>query len=97
MSNAKQYKSGTIESILEDRLADLLEHATIDVEQFVPLVMADMQQDLHCNPNAAPDLLEACKAAAEMIKFDYDTRFEESTPPEFGALEAAIAKAQDNQ
>ena len=57
----KQYKSGTIESILEDRLVDLLEHGTINRKQFVPLVMADIKQDLKCDPNIAPDLLDACK------------------------------------
>ena len=57
----KHYKPGKIESILEDRLADLLDHCTIDREQFVPLVMADIRQDLGYNPSAAPKLLEACK------------------------------------
>ena len=42
---AKQYAPGTVASILEDRLADLLVHKTIDEEQFVPYVMADIQQD----------------------------------------------------
>lgn len=41
----KEYEPGTIESILEDRLADLLDHETIDREMFVPLVMTDIKQD----------------------------------------------------
>ena len=42
----KEYKPGTIQSILEDRLADLLDHKTIDREMFVPLVMSDIKQNL---------------------------------------------------
>ena len=41
----KQYCPGTLESILEDRLADLLDHHTISIDMFVPLVIADMKQD----------------------------------------------------
>ena len=43
---SKQYEPGAIRSILEDRLADLLTHRTIDDEQFVELVLADIRQDL---------------------------------------------------
>jgi hypothetical protein len=42
----KEYQLGTIQSILEGRLADLLDHKTIDREMFVPLVMSDIKQDL---------------------------------------------------
>lgn len=42
---SKQYEPGTLGSILEDRLADLLDHGTIDRDQFVWLVLGDMKQD----------------------------------------------------
>jgi hypothetical protein len=41
----KEFKPGTIESILEDRLADLLDHYTISRDMFVPLVISDLKQD----------------------------------------------------
>ncbi len=42
----KQYLPGTIESILEDRLYDLLYAGTIDEDMFVTMVVNDIKQDL---------------------------------------------------
>lgn len=47
LNGKKKHLGGTLACILEDRLADLLVHGTVDsVEEFIYLVYADMKQDL---------------------------------------------------
>lgn len=47
LKGPKQYSGGTLASILEDRLADLLLYGTVStVEEFVSLVEGDVKQDL---------------------------------------------------
>lgn len=41
------------------------------------------------------ELVEISRAAKNMIKFDYDTRFKESTPPEYSNLQSILAKVHD--
>ena len=58
-----KYKNGTIESILEDRLADLLHHRTIEQDEFIPCIMSDLQTDLGMKPEAGPELVIAARFA----------------------------------
>ena len=57
---SKQYEPGTIGSVLEDRLADLLDHETIDRDMFVPLVCGDLKQDgiVVSEPSDKPDNID---------------------------------------
>lgn len=63
---SKQY-TGTIASILEDRLADVLKHKTVEPDDFPALVLADIRQDLKVDPEAAPALLAALETVTEHL------------------------------
>ena len=91
----KQYEPGTIGSILEDRLADLLTHHTIDAEQFVPLVLADIEQDIPL-VGAGRDLLAALRRLVRA--WEKGERLHNGSPQSFsdpiGQARAALAKAE---